>query len=185
MALVHRLIEPWTVRAVHHVRSVLPRQAEGLVAEVYAQIRREFTVAPTFTLHSPLPELLGAVWGACRESLVAGQGLRGEKEIVAVAVSRANACPFCVTAHSLALAALGDPSSAQAAAESGLDASGPRVAALARWASEVPPQPVPSLIARAERPVFAAIVLAFHYINRMVNVLIGALSMETRSRSAH
>ena len=59
--------------AIRHVQAVVPNAAEGLVARVYPQIKKEFgALVEPFTLHSPSPELLAGAWGACRESLLVG-----------------------------------------------------------------------------------------------------------------
>ena len=84
--------------------------ASSLSERVLKQIRQEFgaEVEP-FTLHLPVPELLAGVWMACRETLLAGNGTREAKEVVATAVSALNQCPYCVDAHSMMfLGASGD-----------------------------------------------------------------------------
>ena len=52
-------VEERAAVAVHHVRPVAPEAADGLVAEVYAQVRTDLILAAPFTLHSPVPEILG------------------------------------------------------------------------------------------------------------------------------
>ncbi|BBZ29307.1 hypothetical protein MMAD_36020 [Mycolicibacterium madagascariense] len=51
---------------IKHVEAVPPRAAQGLVAEVYQQMRDEFQLVPPVTLHAPVPRLLAAVWGMLR-----------------------------------------------------------------------------------------------------------------------
>ncbi len=67
-----------------HVQWVRPSAADGLVAEVYGQIRRDFgAVVDPFKQHSVAPDLLAGVWSACWEALVAGEVPRERKETVA------------------------------------------------------------------------------------------------------
>ncbi|GAA0975660.1 carboxymuconolactone decarboxylase family protein [Acrocarpospora macrocephala] len=99
---------------VRHVTPVPPGAARGLVADVYAQVERDFgMLAPPVALHSAAPEVMAGVWMLLRESLLA-QGLvsRAAKELVATEVSRANACPYCVDVHGATLRGLGGPAPA-------------------------------------------------------------------------
>ncbi|GAA0379174.1 alkyl hydroperoxide reductase AhpD [Acrocarpospora corrugata] len=100
---------------VRHVTPVPPGAARGLVAEVYAQVERDFgMLAPPVALHSAAPEVMAAAWMLLRESLLAqGQVARGAKELVATEVSRANACPYCVDVHGATLRGLGGPAPAE------------------------------------------------------------------------
>ena len=90
-----------------YITPVRPGTAQGLVAEVYKQIKRDFgALVDPFVVHSISPELLAAVWGACRESELVGIVTREIKETVAVTISKANQVPFCVDAHVVMLHAL-------------------------------------------------------------------------------
>jgi AhpD family alkylhydroperoxidase len=163
-----------TLRDVKYVEAVRPRRARGLVRDVYRQVERDFgMLAPPIALHSPAPDVLAAAWLMLRESLVAdGTMSRADKEVVAAAVSAANACPYCVEVHGMALASLGEPAAA-AAIEAGDSRAIPDrdTRALATWArgggrlpADVPPG------AAAE---FTAVAVAFHYLNRVVSVFLG------------
>ena len=66
---------------IKHIDAVPPRDADGLVGEVYRQMRREFQLVPPVTLHAPIPELLAGVWGMLRESIVAGPVSRRLREV--------------------------------------------------------------------------------------------------------
>ncbi len=175
MSVMLRLVERMSAENVHHVAPVSPAAATGLVATVYAQLRDEFLVAPPFTLHSPVPEILAGVWAVVRETLVCGEVPRAHKEAVATTVSRLNACPFCVDAHLMALQAAGRGADVRAV-ESGVveDISDPRLGALVRWASRSlsPGDPVLAQppFGPTEAPEIIGTALSFHYINRMVNV---------------
>lgn len=167
-----------TMRQVHPVS---PRQAEGLVAAVYDQARRELGLVPDpLLLHSPDPVLLLGTWAMLRESVLVGTVPRRLKETVAAAVSRANRCPFCVEAHTVMMGAAGDPDGARALA--GRPGRRRRVLpdseaeALARWA-EATAHPESRQL---RRPPFAprhreeilATACCFHYMNRMATVFL-------------
>lgn len=141
-----------TLRDVKFVRAVPVGKARGLVREVYGQVERDFgMLAPPIALHSASESVLAAAWVMLRESLVAaGTATRAEKEVVATAVSEANACPYCVDIHSLTLASLGEPESANR---------------LAKWVKGEGPPPGGS-------DEYIAVAVAFHYLNRMVSVFL-------------
>jgi AhpD family alkylhydroperoxidase len=148
--------------------------ATGLAADVYAQLSSDFMgPAPTFTALSPTPELLAATWALMRESLLAGQAPRVDKELVAAAVSRANRCQFCVDAHVILIHAVGEHDLAETIA-AGKTPGEPHLAGLRDWAvaSRTPRQ--------AKRPgpsghveEYLGTLLAFHFINRGVSALLG------------
>ncbi|GHD22953.1 carboxymuconolactone decarboxylase family protein [Streptomyces galbus] len=155
-----------------------PRAATGRVAGVYGQLARDFGLrAPdTFVVLSPVPELLAATWALMRESLIAGPGDRTGKELVALGVSRANRCPFCVDAHTVLLHATGDHALAERLARGERPADEAHARVL-EWGerSRVPgalddgPYPFP----RAHLPGYVGTALAFHFINRVVSALVG------------
>lgn len=148
--------------SIHFLPSRAPQVGEALVKDVYAQMRRDFFVASPFMLHVAVPELLAGTWSLVRESLFTGEVDRGEKEILAWAISRANQCPFCVGAHHAAVRAA-------RAEDEGLEAW-----AMATAGAEDSPQPVaPFAGASAENKAeYFATVVAFHYLNRMVSVFL-------------
>ena len=151
----------------------LPRpSAESLSGKVLSQMQKEFgaEVEP-FTLHLPLPELLAGVWMACRETLLAGSGRRDAREVVAASVSALNRCPFCVDAHSIML--LGSSGNDYPKA---LD--DPFLRETAAWASATRTPGSPILqkppFTPDEAPAFIGTAVLFHYINRMVTILLGS-----------
>ncbi|ACF43992.1 carboxymuconolactone decarboxylase family protein [Pelodictyon phaeoclathratiforme] len=158
----------------------LPRaSAESLSGKVLAQVRREFgaEVEP-FTLHLPVAELLAGVWMACRETLLAGSGRRDAKEVVAASVSALNRCPFCVDAHSIMLleSSGNDYSNLITGGKTELiDDLFLRETAAWASATRCPGSPVlqkPPFTAE-EAPAFIGTAVLFHYINRMVTILLG------------
>lgn len=86
---------------IEHVAPVRRRVATGVVARVYRQAEDDFGVLPPpIALHAGAPPVLAAAWVMLREALVVpGAVSRLDKEVLAAAVSRQNACPYCVTIH--------------------------------------------------------------------------------------
>ena len=92
--------------SVHVLSTRAPRgKPRRMARRVYRQMRRDFMVASPFMLHASVPPLLAGAWAVVRETLFTGEVARGDKEIVAWAVSEANQCPFCVGAHHAAVRA--------------------------------------------------------------------------------
>lgn len=159
-----------------------PDTLTGRSAAVYAQLATDFGIrrAPTFVVLSPAPDLLAATWAVLRESLLAGRASRTAKELVALGVSQANRCPFCVDAHTVLLHATGDHRLAETVARGGTPAD-PAHAALLAWgkATRAALGPDGSQAAAdrpfdaAAAPEFIGTALAFHFINRMVSALLG------------
>ncbi|GAA3377546.1 carboxymuconolactone decarboxylase family protein [Streptomyces sannanensis] len=154
-----------------------PKSATGRTAEVYAQMATDFGTdrAPTFTVLSSAPELLTATWALMRESLLAGPGTRTGKELVALGVSLANRCPFCVDAHTMLLHATGDHRLAETVAR-GETPADPEQARLLAWgkASRTPgaPKLTPVPFSAEDAPGHIGTALAFHFINRIVSALL-------------
>ena len=104
---------------IKYVQAVSPRSAEGLVAQVYVQIKRDFgDIVEPLMLHSRLPELLAGCWSVTRESLVVGGVPREIKEAVAATISKINRCPYCVDAHTMMLHATASHEAAVAIGQS-------------------------------------------------------------------
>lgn len=159
------------------VEIVPPRKADGMVAQVYAEIRHDFgAVVEPFTLHSPAPELLAAVWHVFRESLLAGDADRHLKEAVATAVSESNRCPWCVDAHTIMLHAA-DRHDVASAMRRGRQPRDPEVAAVVEWAKSTRSPGAPALVSppfdAAAAPELIGTAVSFHYINRTVSALLG------------
>jgi AhpD family alkylhydroperoxidase len=154
------------LRQVRHVEPVPPGSATGAVADVYADLEASFGVlAPPTALHSPAPDVLMAAWLLLRESLlVADAAPRAAKEAVAAGVSRANACPYCVEVHEIALDTFGaGPESPAAAwAETTGRPGGPRVPATGDTAVEL-----------------LAVATTFHYLNRIATVFLDESPLPT------
>jgi AhpD family alkylhydroperoxidase len=169
LSLIENKIVAQGFRHIKHIRAVPVEEATGLVAEVYYQLARDFQILPPATIHSPVPELLAAVWCMLRETLLAGRVPRPLKEGVALGVSEANACPYCVEAHTLMLRDVGGSVHSLL-----IDSRGNRLAELARWANQTP-QPgesMPTPCEHCDVPEIIGTAVAFHYFNRVVNVFL-------------
>ncbi|MGW0392258.1 carboxymuconolactone decarboxylase family protein [Streptomyces sp. NPDC003042] len=151
-----------SLHGIRHVEAVPPSRAGGPVARVYAQARRDFGVlAPPLALHSPAPDALAASWLLLRETLlVDGEAGRAAKETVATAVSRANACPYCVEVHGAKAATL--PAQAPGQVE--------RLSAWAGGGVGAEPRELP--FPAAQTAELAGVAVTFHYLNRMVSVFL-------------
>src|SRR5262249_35499543 len=174
---VERRVVATGIERVKYVRPVRPEEASGLVGAVYEQLARDFQLLAPITLTSPLPPLLAACWTVLRETLVAGSVPRLEKELVAEAVSKANACPYCVAAHALMLRGGAEDDVARAVARGDTEAiEDPRLRALATWAlySRSPAHPALAAPPFDERaaPEMVGTAVAFHVINRIVDVFL-------------
>ena len=171
-------IERTMAKQVRHVRAVPRAELDPTSQAVAAQIERDFgAFVPPFALHAAVPSLLAATWAMLRESLVPAHVDRRTKEAVASAVSRSNACTYCVDAHTAALDALGARDAADALADPDARlADDHPLAAIVRWAATTRTPGSPRLAAppfsRAQAPEVIGIALCFHYVNRMVSVFL-------------
>jgi AhpD family alkylhydroperoxidase len=94
------------------VRPVEEREAAGAVAEIFADIKRtkniDFVPAIWRTLATN-PTQLAVVWSTLKRLMhpeAAGLSSRLDpktREIIALAVSATNACPYCINSHTAAL----------------------------------------------------------------------------------
>ncbi len=157
MGRMMELMAPATVNGLQPER---PSRTDGLARSVYDQMRDEFFVAGPFVIHGEIPPLLAGAWSIVRETLFTGDAPRGEKEIIAWAVSQGNQCPFCIDAH-------GAAKTAAEAEDSVLE----RWARSSASAEEVADAPHPDGLA-AHAAEFLGTLTAFHYLNRMVSVFL-------------
>jgi AhpD family alkylhydroperoxidase len=94
------------------VRTVDEHEATGAVAEIFADIKRtkniEFVPAIWRTLATN-PAQLEVVWSSLKKLMhpeAAGRESRLDpktREIIALAVSATNGCPYCINSHTAAL----------------------------------------------------------------------------------
>jgi AhpD family alkylhydroperoxidase len=176
-------------KGIRYIKPVQMDTSGGLASQLYEQMQADFLPVPFLTLHAPLPELMAGAWSILRESLLTSQSgsarARTRKEVVAATVSKTNECPFCVDAHSLMLHASSEHDVASAVLRGDFKAIGdPELQGLAQWAlanrtvnhtanhtenhrANTPP------FDPSEAPEIVGTAVAFHYINRMVNVFLG------------
>lgn len=156
---------------IRYVRVPRRPPAGSLLSRCYEQIRTDFgLLAEPLLLHAPAPELLAGAWCALRETLVAdGVVPRAEKEAIALAVSRANQCPYCVDAHSIMLAAAGSDSAVESS----------RVSHLTHWAL-TGEQEQPLGLSPEESAEIRGTALCFQYINPMVTIFLGETPLPLR-----
>jgi AhpD family alkylhydroperoxidase len=161
--------------ATKNITPVSPASADGLVAEVYAQIKRDFgAIVEPFSLHSPSPKLLAGVWTACRETELIGIVPRNMKEIIAAAVSTTNQCPYCVDAHTIMLDAVGEHKASSALSSRTISGiSDPKLRDISEWALSTR-SPNATIIhsppfSQEEAPEIIGMAVLYHYINKMVS----------------
>ncbi len=90
---------------------IKPLEKEHVAQEVrpiYEEIEETFGWVPNiFKTYANFPPLLKANWEKVKAVMMAGSLRRELKEAVALVVSEANACQYCIVAHGLALQQLG------------------------------------------------------------------------------
>lgn len=168
-----------------YITPVRPGAARGLVADVYKQIKRDFgALVDPFVVHSISPELLAAVWGACRESELVGVVPREIKETVAVTISKTNQVPFCVDAHVVMLHALKAHEVADALLHDRPDRFPEPTRQAFEW-SRATAQPAALLSPFAEQETAEMIGTAvfFHYMNRVATVLLDETPLPSSRKS--
>jgi AhpD family alkylhydroperoxidase len=177
------------VVAVKYVNIVSPAQAQGPVGEIYKQTRREMGLLPeAVTLFSPAPEINIASWALFRELMIAtGRAAKADKEAIAAVVSRQNECPYCVDAHTIMLYGSGGGKFATQLL-SGVPAEQlhPSLRRLAEWAERGATEATASGQApfpADQLPELVGTVVEFHFLNRMLNVVVGQTFLPGRPRA--
>ncbi|HAA16538.1 MAG TPA: hypothetical protein DCE41_34455 [Cytophagales bacterium] len=167
--------------SIYHIGSVKPKEASGLVKEVYQELKQEMgDVVEPVSLHALEPTVLREVWGMLREILLIDDHmLRREKEAVAAAVSSSNACPYCVDAHTIMVMGLDDAQTAKAIAKKDLSLiTDSPLRGLLEWAFHTRDfdqlRPVENKYLGKALPELIGTVVFFHYLNRMVTLFLGA-----------
>jgi len=177
------IVDDMTPKQVRHIQPVLPAEASGKVGELYRQIRRDFQLVPPLTLFSPVPDLLAGTWSILREAqLFTGVVARPIKEAISAAVSRSNACPYCVDAHTGMLHASSDHDAVRGILNDDREAiPDRRMRDIVSWASatRTPDSPIVRLppFTREEAPEIVGTALTYHFVNRMVSVFLGDTPM--------
>lgn len=164
-------------RMIKHVKPIPRASATGPLKEIYYQISRDFgLLAEPFTLHSPVPELLAAVWAVCRESHITGIVPRQMKEAVAITTSKLNRCPWCVDAHTIMLDATHHGLKLAIEASDFTGVNDERITKIIQWAAATRSPGAQILrdppFSQREAPEIIGTALFYHYMNRMVNALL-------------
>lgn len=89
-------------------RVTLVQDATGKAGEVFEDVKRNFGMVPNlFKTYAQRPEILEANWNKYKAVVLSGELPRPLKEMIAVVVSKANGCQYCINAHSAALKMMG------------------------------------------------------------------------------
>lgn len=163
---------------LRQVRRVEPDIRDPRTTVVRRQIVRDFGgLVPPFAMHLPAPDVLHAYWAITREPACGRRVALAKKEAVAAAVSTINACPYCVDVHTTMLNAITSGVGAAAVADPDRIAD-PELRAVVAWALATRTRDAPILGQRPFReehaPELIGTAVAFHYINRMVNIFAAA-----------
>lgn len=92
------------------VSLVSETQARGKVKKIFTEIKREFAlpfVPNLFRAMANDPAYLESNWNRFKLVMLSGSLDRKTKELLAVAVSTANDCEYCINAHTWMLKQLG------------------------------------------------------------------------------
>lgn len=93
---------------VAFIRHIPPSEARGRLAHVYSEIRSEVPRVPNLMqVFSLRPETMTDIYRSWLSSMWNGRVPRRTKELLAVAVSKAALCDYCVDAHLVYLQAAG------------------------------------------------------------------------------
>jgi AhpD family alkylhydroperoxidase len=170
------LMNNMAISGIKYVKVISPGKATGKLKQIYDQINHDFAVAPPFTLHSALPDLVAAVWSAERETMFHGIVPRGRKEAIVAAVAIINQCPYCIDAHTLMMQATNEGDAAKILSGQSGNIADLELQQLVNWAKATR-TPGASIITNPpftaeEAPEIIGAALAFHYINRMANIFL-------------
>ncbi len=164
---------------INYIKSIEPSKASGLVFDVYSQLKRDFgKIVEPIALHSIIPELLASNFCAFRETYIIEDKVeRDVKDAIATSVSKINKCPWCIDAHSIMLYGLKSTKVAKAIQTGDLDIiDNSKTKSIIEWASSS--RSPESMIIKGPRftkdeaPEIIGTAVYYHYINRMVTVLL-------------
>lgn len=164
------------MKSIRYIKPVWSLADTELLGRVYQQLQTDFMPGPVLTLHSPAPQIMAGVWSLLRETLMAGSTDRVYKEVVAATVSKINACPFCIDAHTTMLHATGNHDVVKAVLHDDAHIRNPQLAAFVQWTWANQKAATISLarpFSAQDAPEILGTVFTFNYINRMANVFLG------------
>lgn len=152
---------------IKFITSIPQAKAEGIVAEVYRDMKKTFVFAEPVSLHAPAPNLLKSFWSVFRDVMIgAGESTRWEREVVAGAVSTANACHFCSVTHA---------AMEKTAPHIGSESERAELADWARSAMNGAAHNAPGA-SEAKTQELRGVISLFHYLNRMVSTFMNKAS---------
>jgi AhpD family alkylhydroperoxidase len=176
--MIAEMIRERMAKTIKYIQPVPYGSATGLTAQVYQQMQADSLPTPPLTLHSPAPQVMAGVWSIIRETLGSGDVDHALKEAVAAAVSKTNQCPYCVDVHTSMLYATADHDAAGAILRGDYDRiHDEQLKAIVQWVQANRSAPANGVLAPPfsphDAPEIIGTAIAFHYINRMVNVFLG------------
>lgn len=166
-----------------YVLTINEHTATGEVAQIYLEIRDRLNELPgVFKLMSADPAILRHVWRAYPYAMEFGSLGRAERELLALAVSRTNACRYGVDGATARLVEMGKPRSQIESifrADPSADAQHIALISLAENATRDPDESLSGAVAAArdaglgsqEIREAATVVVWFNVLNRMVDGL--------------
>jgi hypothetical protein len=163
------------MKYVYPIRHPVPGSP---VAEIYAQMKQDFgAVGEPFSLHACIPELLAGAWSIVRETTIVGQVHWSLKEAVVTAISYTNSCPYCMTVHASLTSSTNVGSLADLITQNRTaQINDPFLRSCVVWAlssrSARTVMPLPPHLTTWESAEILGTAVAYHYINRMVNVFL-------------
>jgi AhpD family alkylhydroperoxidase len=165
---------------IRYLTSIDYGVATGLARDVMVQMESDFLVGPPLTVHLPNPPLMAGVWSLCRECLAAGRIPRPMGDLIAGVVSRANTCPYCFGIHTAMLHSFGVSEDAEVL-QNNHTFIDPAKQSMAEWAAATL-TPGSEVLQRApftreQAPQVIGTALAFHYLNRIVNVFLDPIPL--------
>src|SRR5665648_79522 len=90
------------------IKLIEKEDANDVVRAIYADIETGFGMIPNlFKTYANFPALLQVNWEKTKVLLMGGELSRELKESIAVVVSAANSCNYCVASHSMSLQMMG------------------------------------------------------------------------------
>lgn len=90
------------------IKPIEKEEATDEVRIIYGDIEAAFGMVPNlFKTYAHFPALLRVNWEKTKALMMGGELPRELKESIAVVVSAANVCNYCVAAHSMALTMMG------------------------------------------------------------------------------
>ena len=90
------------------IQTIEKQRTNDAVRPIYEEIEKAFGRVPNiFKTYAHFPPLLKANWEKLKAVMMGGSLRRELKEAIALVVSDANACQYCIAAHGLALRQLG------------------------------------------------------------------------------